>query len=292
MPTDKDKLISDYKCEICGCQESTFYCHVKDETTRNTGLEFTYVRCGTCGTLSLNPLPTMEQSELANETLLGISRPGSSFYKRYTAAYRQALRDEHVQTFRDVGMDITSPTAGAKCFEFGCATGTALDVMADEGWQTYGLDVSKQLTALADHDRHKIHVGGIDTLPTDWTGFDFIFTIEVLEHLHEPRRTLHKLVSMLKPGGVLVTETPQVGLMAELFGERWRVLAALDHIHLIPQTTQFKMISEAGCRIEKWITFGSGCTSGLTPPHIKKAFDKLVKIQGIGDFLAIKSVKL
>jgi len=291
MSDTSDKPLKDFACEICNFTQCTFYCNVKDETTRNTGLEFMYVRCSGCGTLSLSPLPTQEQSEYANETLLGVSRPGSSFDKRYTPAYRQALRDEHVLTFRDLDMEIKPPHAGAKCFEFGCAIGAALDVLADEGWETYGLDVSKQLTALADHSRHKIHVGGIGTMPADWTGFDFVFTIEVLEHLADPAHTLRQLVSMLKPGGVLITETPQVGLLSELFGEKWRVLAALDHIHLMPQATQFKVITDSGCQIEKWITFGSGCTTGLTPPHIKKAFDQLVKRQGIGDFLAIKAVK-
>lgn len=280
-----------YCCRICGGKENSFFCRVKDDTSRNTGLEFNYVRCGTCGTLSLNPLPTAEQTAYANETLLGITRPNSSFDKRYTEAYRESLRNEYRLTFRDLNVDLTPPFAGAKCFDFGCAIGSALDVLADEGWETFGCDVSKQLTALADHDRHRIHVGELDTLPASWNGFDFILTIEVLEHLHDPAGALRKLVSLLKPGGVLLTETPQVGLLSELYGESWRVLAGLDHIHLMPQSTQFKLLSELGCTIERWVTFGSGCTSGLTPPHIKKAFDALVKRQGIGDFLAIKAVK-
>lgn len=282
---------SNYDCRICGGRESTFYCHVKDDTSRNTGLEFDYVRCGNCGSLSLWPMPTPEQTAFANETLLGITRPNSSFDKRYTEAYREALRHEYQQTFQDLAIDEIPPFEGAKCFDFGCAIGCALDVLADEGWQTYGCDVSRQLTALADHKRHQIHVGELATLPGDWRDFDFILTIEVLEHLPDPVATLSRLVSLLKPGGILLTETPQVGVLAEVFGDNWRVLAGPDHIHLLPQSIQFKILCDLGCRIERWVTFGSGCTSGLTPPHIKKAFDRLVKRQGIGDFLAIKAVK-
>lgn len=57
------------------------------------------------------------------------------------------------------------------------------------------------------------------------------------------------MVSMLKPGGVLVTETPQVGLLADLYKEKWRPLAGLKHIHLFPQSTQFKMLIDLGCRV-------------------------------------------
>lgn len=280
-----------YNCNICSGSESSFYCRVKDDTSRNTGLEFNYVRCGNCGTLSLYPLPTPEQTAFANETLLGVTRPNSSFDKRYTESYRESLREEYRMTFRDLGIPLRPPVKGAKCFDFGCAIGSSLDVLADEGWQTYGCDVSKQLTALADRERHQIHVGELETMPADWVDFDFILTIEVLEHLRDPVGALRKLVSMLKPGGILLTETPQVGLLAELYGESWRVLAGLDHIHLMPQSTQFKLLNDLGCRIERWVTFGSGCTSGLTPPHIKKAFDTLAKRQGIGDFLAIKAVR-
>lgn len=283
--------INSYECNICGAVEGSFYCRVKDDTSRNTGLEFDYIRCGSCGTLSLFPLPTEEQSAFANETLLGITRPNSSFDKRYTSEYREALRNEYRMTFNDLNVDIKPPFEGAKCFDLGCAIGSSLDVLADEGWETYGCDISKQLTALADHDRHKIHVGDVQSLPEDWGSFDLIITIEVLEHLRDPAGALKKLVSMLKPGGVLVTETPQVGLLADLYKEKWRPLAGLDHIHLFPQSTQFKMLTDLGCRVERWVTFGSGCTTGLTPPHIKKAFDTLVKMQGIGDFLAIKSVR-
>ena len=280
-----------YRCRICNTTEANFYCRVKDETSRETGLEFTYVKCGSCGTLSLCPLPTPEQTAFANESLLGLKRPGSSFDQRYTPAYRQPLRDEYLKTLTDIGVEIEPPTPNASCLDFGCADGGLLDLLADHGWQTYGCDVSHQLTELADHDRHQMHVGELSACPADWGPFDMIVTIEVLEHLPDPVATLSLLVSMLKPGGVLVTETPQVGLLAELYGERWRVLNGLDHIHLLPQTTQFELITRLGCRIEKWISFGSGCTSGLTPPQIKSAFDTLVKRQGIGDFLAIKSVK-
>lgn len=284
--------IATYVCGICGGKEGNFYCRVKDDTSRNTGWEFNYIRCGVCSTLSLYPLPTPEQTDYANETLLGITRPNSSFDKRYTEAYRETLRNEYRMTFEDVDIDINPPFPGAKCFDFGCAIGSSLDVLADAGWETYGCDVSRQLTALADQTRHQIHVGELTTLPADWSDFDFILTIEVLEHLRDPVGALRQLVSLLKPGGVLLTETPQVGLLAELYGEKWRVLAGLDHIHIMPQATQFKLLNDLGCRIENWVTFGSGCTSGLTPPHIKKAFDSLVKRQGIGDFLAIKSVKV
>lgn len=283
--------MNQYICNICHSEEGSFYCQTRDNTSRNTGLEFQYIKCGICGTLSLYPLPTPEQTTFANETLLGITRPNSSFDKRYTEAYREALRNEYRMTFRDVGINIKPPFPGAKCFDFGCAIGSALDMLADEGWETYGCDVSRQLTALADMTRHRIHVGELATLPAEWCGFDFILTIEVLEHLHDPIGALSQLVAMLKPGGVLLTETPQVGLLAELYGENWRVLAGLDHIHLMPQSTQFKLLNDLGCRIERWVTFGSGCTSGLTPPHIKRAFDALVKRQGIGDFLAIKAIK-
>ncbi len=175
-----------YQCNICDAAVGTFYCHVKDDTSRNTGLEFDYLRCESCGTLSLFPMPTEEQTAFANETLLGITRPNSSFDKRYTDDYREFLRNEYRMTFNDVDVPVTPPFEGAKCFDFGCAIGSSLDILANEGWATYGCDISKQLTALADHDRHKIHVGELGTLPGDWGPFDFILSIEVLEHLRDP----------------------------------------------------------------------------------------------------------
>ncbi|OOZ36437.1 hypothetical protein BOW51_07130 [Solemya velesiana gill symbiont] len=229
---------------------------------------------------------------MANESLLGITRKGSSFDKRYTPEYRETLRNEYRLTFNDLEFNLKPPSAGASCLDFGCAIGSALDVLADNGWETYGCDISEQLTALADRQQHRIFTGELDQLPGDWGPFDLVVTIEVLEHLQHPRETLHRLISLLKPGGTLITETPQVGLLAELYGEDWRVLAGLDHIHLLTRETQIGVIEDFGCRVEATSSFGSGCTMGLVPPHIKRAFDTLVKRQNIGDFLAIRATKI
>lgn len=50
---------------------------------------------------------------------------------------------------------------------------------------------------------------------------------------------------------------------------------------------EYRMI----CCVDRWIDIGSGCTTGITPPHIKEAFGKLSKQHGLGHILAIKAVK-
>ena len=63
--------------------------------------------------------------------------------------------------------------------------------------------------------------GTLDEFETD-DKFDLVFMSHVIEHVLDPVATVAKIRTLLKPGGVLYLETPNVrSLDARLWRRRW-----------------------------------------------------------------------
>jgi SAM-dependent methyltransferase len=92
--------------------------------------------------------------------------------------------------------------------------------------------------------------------------FDGIVSLEVLEHLPEPRRTLLHLHRHLEPGGWLFITTPNAGgLPARLRGERWREAVRPGHVLFFTPRTLRSLLFETGfCRVERprWLVRYTG----------------------------------
>jgi 2-polyprenyl-3-methyl-5-hydroxy-6-metoxy-1,4-benzoquinol methylase len=64
--------------------------------------------------------------------------------------------------------------------------------------------------------------------------FDLIMLSHVIEHIYAPAEMIFNLVSVLRPGGILLVITPNVdSLVARLTGRLWPMLKPVDHVTMI-----------------------------------------------------------
>jgi SAM-dependent methyltransferase len=119
-----------------------------------------------------------------------------------------------------------------KLIDVGCASGAFLKVMADEGWQAWGVEPSDsqyaRATKLLNGKAHiqKCMLQEAD-LPND---VDLVTMWDVLEHIPDPVPFLALSGSLLKSGGHLMLNVPRVDHpVAKLLGGRWPVLLA-EHL--------------------------------------------------------------
>jgi 2-polyprenyl-3-methyl-5-hydroxy-6-metoxy-1,4-benzoquinol methylase len=99
-------------------------------------------------------------------------------------------------------------TRGARVLDVGCGGGELLDSARRLfGVVPMGVDVSR--TAIEQLKTKEIdHVHGVITdVPVD-AHFDFIFAIDIIEHVSDPRSFLLNMSRKLAPGGVAYLETP------------------------------------------------------------------------------------
>lgn len=96
-----------------------------------------------------------------------------------------------------------------KLLEIGCATGQALKVLKDRGWEIVGVDPSLWATGYAKHLlKLDVRRGVVTDINFPNEEFDAIVLWDTFEHIPNPNEVLTTLTQWLKPDGLLIIYTP------------------------------------------------------------------------------------
>jgi 2-polyprenyl-3-methyl-5-hydroxy-6-metoxy-1,4-benzoquinol methylase len=108
-----------------------------------------------------------------------------------------------------------------RLLDIGCGRGFFLNTASTHGYQVEGIDISMAAIAYA-HDSFRLtaEVVTIDDLAIRQERFDVITIWHVLEHFVDPFKTLQKVVSLLRDGGICVVEVPNLNSLKFLTAKR------------------------------------------------------------------------
>ncbi len=131
--------------------------------------------------------------------------------------------------------------------DVGCGNGSFLILARSCGWRVIGID--PDLSALK-----RCTENGLDQLYTSieelgmWEGkVDVITMNHVIEHLHKPCEVLKAAYKLLKPGGTLWIETPNITSVGhKKFGKNWFHLDPPRHLVLFNSSSLNTAINSAG----------------------------------------------
>lgn len=144
---------------------------------------------------------------------------------------------------------------GGKLIDVGCASGAFLRSAAEAGWNVTGVEPSKVLADLARETlggRGEIHCATLQEAHVPPSYFDALTLWDVLEHVTDPLAFLTSCAELLKPGGYLFANLPDIGsLQAQLMGDRWPLLLA-EHLNYFDQNTLKLCAEQAGLH---WVAF-------------------------------------
>lgn len=138
------------------------------------------------------------------------------------------------------------PPKGAKVLDVGCAGGAFLEAAQLHSYRAVGLEPSPALTARGRERGLDIRNGTADDHNLGEESFDLICLWDVLEHIAYPKKALECLSPLLKPGGVLLINFPDIGTwQAKLAGKRfWWILSV--HLHHFTRRSLHRLCLEAG----------------------------------------------
>lgn len=141
-------------------------------------------------------------------------------------------------------------------FDLGCGNGAIANQLAARGWQVAGVDPSAEgiAQAHAAYPALRLEVGSaLDDLAARHGTFPFVISMEVVEHVYDPRHYARTLRSLVRPGGVAIVSTPYHGYVKNLAialagkgDQHYNPLWDHGHIKFWSRATLTRLMREAG----------------------------------------------
>jgi 2-polyprenyl-3-methyl-5-hydroxy-6-metoxy-1,4-benzoquinol methylase len=125
------------------------------------------------------------------------------------------------------------PRPGQTLLDVGCGNGDFLLNARDAGWNVSGVDPDPKAALAAAQRGLDVRCGSIDDMAGHAGSFDAVTLSHVLEHVHDPVAFLQAVHALLKPGGVVYIDTPNIDSRgAQRWGRNWRGLETPRHLVL------------------------------------------------------------
>lgn len=144
---------------------------------------------------------------------------------------------------------LDSKSTQLRLLDVGCGTGDFLHSAAQHGWQVEGVEISNiaayQASELLGKDC--IHVGTINTAALPANTYDVVTSYHVIEHLLDPISMLQHIYEVLRPGGIIFLETPNINsLGAKIRGKKWSQIIPPEHINYFNPSSVKSALERAG----------------------------------------------
>ncbi len=142
----------------------------------------------------------------------------------YAYTESEASFSTHTEYLTTPILAMLSKSKNKKILDLGCGNGWLVDFLIKEGYDVYGTDVTPSGIALA-KQKHTNRFFLLDPsateLPSEFRNipFDTILSIEVIEHLYDPRSYFQLCKGILMQGnkhGELIVSTPYHGYLKNL----------------------------------------------------------------------------
>ncbi len=215
-----DSLFEYRNCPNCGQNDFTvlFDSNMNDGDFQK-GMETVYmlpgdkygrhVKCRNCQLIYVNPI---EKASKINED-----------YSKMESSDAPIIRRSRLLAAKSqVGL-IKKYKRGTSLLDIGCGEGFFLFNASKAGYTITGIELSQDAAAYAKREFSlDVETRHFEESQFPENCFDVITLWQVLEHLPYPLTTLKEVYRILKPGGLIVLSTPDVGgIPARLLGRRW-----------------------------------------------------------------------
>ncbi len=275
-------------CDLCGSSATdVLLSNLSDKLHRLPGV-FALQRCRQCGLVRLSPRPASSSLHLyypaegyyayervtrsspdANRRLRGLGER-----LRRVVLDRQALHDgESPPWSRLVPTRLRRTVArraayglegfprelsGGRALDLGCGNGSFLERLRHHGWDVVGIDTSPAAAAAArELFGIEVHIGTLEEASLPERSFDFIRLSHTFEHLDRPVTTLRHVARLLRSGGHIYIETPNIESLGFWWTkEYWFPLEVPRHLWLFSVDTLVAALLACGLSIVRMETRG------------------------------------
>lgn len=196
------------------------------------------VQCKRCHLAWQDPMPDGASVKQAYDELR------DDLYVEQAAGRQRSFR----RSLRLVERYLSGPPG--RLLDVGCSAGIFLQLARDAGWDVLGLEPSRWLFERA---REELGEAVLQTTfeeaPLTAASFDLVTLWDVLEHVVDPAAVVEKCAEVLRSGGLLALNTPNVdSLIARSMGSRWPLLLP-EHLYYYSPDSLEALLTRSGFRV-------------------------------------------
>ena len=211
-------------CPICHSAQFAPVAHLPSPTH-----DMHVVACVGCGLVQVNPMFTNAEKNAVTPEVRSLHRSRAAEAST-TAAFAHSLPRMR-RCF-----DLLAPylKTGQRVLELGCGDGVLLAMLKRHGVHPIGLDMDRESAqATARMLQVPVLTGAFEDIDLRGERFDAVVLVHLIEHFYEPVEMLRKARTLLRPGGMLFLETPNI--LRPKVGPR-RVFSFAHNYHFSPRT--------------------------------------------------------
>lgn len=192
------------------------------------------VKCNKCGLIYVNP--QIKAKELIDA------------YKKESNSFYTDDAEERINSFKESikFVEENYPNKG-KILDIGTSAGFFLKAAKDNGWKCYGVEPNR-ISALRARKEYQLDVreGVLREVKFKDNFFDVVTLWDVLEHMTDPSSELKEVYRILKPGGMVVINYPDMGsFLAKITASKWWFIFSV-HLFYFDQSSIKKILSKNG----------------------------------------------
>jgi SAM-dependent methyltransferase len=146
-----------------------------------------------------------------------------------------------------------------RILDVGCGDGRFLSLLRDHGdagWELAGLEFDEGAIAKCQAMGFEAHAERVEDFaerPEERGRYDAVIMLQLIEHVEDPALICERVFSLLRPGGVFIIETPNLGgLDHRIFqGRHWGHYHFPRHWNLFSTDSLVRMLEERGFEIAR-----------------------------------------
>ena len=203
-------------CRICNSTEMT---PILSGLHTRLGEIYSLIQCNACAFISTHPLPGSKVLKQYYD---------QDYWHNYSGKKGRLLDALYKLRMQRIIKAIkTMVPHNGRILDWGAGDGSLLKLLETKGFKGLGIDIYS-----AESPDRKLINSSIQDAPFQDGFFDAITCFHVLEHIDEPVPSVKKAMQLLKPGGILILEVPNIASFSfKLFKRNWYPLRIPVHIN-------------------------------------------------------------